>query len=345
MHPAPESVLVLRFSAAGDLVLTSPALEALKRAWPKTRLVVATKRVFAELIRHDPHVDEVVALEPGEGVVRFARRLSQRQPEVVLDLHAKARSAALRALVAHRRGVVWQKRGTLESAAVRLGWKTYRAGALIAERYQRAVDALVGELVPRGQLRYVVGPAEQAEADRVLSEAGVALDRPILGIAPGANWETKRWPADRYGGLAQRALERGVQVVLTGSVAEAEVAKRVQSLAPAAHDLIGKIPLSSLGGVITRCTAVVANDSAPMHIARGLGVPTLAIFGSTDPGQFDFSGHALLFAGVDCAPCHFYGRRRCPRGHFRCMVDLELERAWTALQPLLAGGRRELVRG
>jgi ADP-heptose:LPS heptosyltransferase len=119
----------------------------------------------------------------------------------------------------------------------------------------------------------------------------------------------------------------------------------VRAVAPEARDLIGKIPLASLGGVLARCTAVVANDSAPMHIARGLGVPTLAIFGSTDPGQFDFTGHALLFAGVDCAPCHFYGRRACPRGHFRCMLDLDVQRAWQALEPLLDGARRPLVRG
>ena len=95
-----------------------------------------------------------------------------------------------------------------------------------------------------------------------------------------------------------------------------------------------------LGGFVSRCTAFVANDSGPLHIARALGVPTLAIFGSTDPGMFDFAGHALLFAGVECAPCSFFGRTRCPRGHFRCMLDLTEERAWEALAPLLRAGRR-----
>src|SRR2546430_12033461 len=87
-------------------------------------------------------------------------------------------------------------------------------------------------------------------------------------------------------------------------------------------------------------TAFVANDSGPMHMARALGVPTLAIFGSTDPAMFDFAGHAMLFAGVECAPCSFFGRSRCPRGHFRCMLDLSEERAWEALAPLLRAGRR-----
>jgi ADP-heptose:LPS heptosyltransferase len=80
-----------------------------------------------------------------------------------------------------------------------------------------------------------------------------------------------------------------------------------------------------------------------MHMARGLGVPTLAFFGSTDPGMFDFSGHHALFAGVECSPCSFYGRSSCPKGHFRCMLDLDEERGWRALQPLLSGGRRPFL--
>ena len=80
-----------------------------------------------------------------------------------------------------------------------------------------------------------------------------------------------------------------------------------------------------------------------MHIARALGVPTLAFFGSTDPSMFDFHGHQVLFAGVECAPCSFFGRRRCPRGHFRCMLDLTEERAWGALSGLLSAGRLPLL--
>jgi len=67
------------------------------------------------------------------------------------------------------------------------------------------------------------------------------------------------------------------------------------------------------------------------------------VFGSTDRGMFDFQGHRVLFAGVPCSPCSFFGRSRCPRGHFRCMLDLEEEAAWRVLEPMLSGGRSELV--
>jgi heptosyltransferase-2 len=177
-------------------------------------------------------------------------------------------------------------------------------------------------------------------ADAALRGHGLDPERPLLGISPGANWETKRWPAERFAGLARRALAAGLQVAVQGSPGEAGLGQLVARAAPGAADLTGKLDIPGLGGFISRCSAFVANDSGPMHMARALGVPTLAIFGSTDPGMFDFKGHAMLFAGVECAPCSFFGRSRCPRGHFRCMLELTEQRAWDALEPLLRAGRR-----
>ena len=98
-------------------------------------------------------------------------------------------------------------------------------------------------------------------------------------------------------------------------------------------------------GSTTAAVNQILNDkrSISHNMARALGVPTLAFFGSTDPTMFDFHGHEVLFAKVPCAPCSFFGRRRCPRGHFRCMLDLGEERAWAALLPLLSAGRLPLL--
>lgn len=338
-----KTVLVLRFSAVGDVVLTAPAIEALRTAWPDARIVYAIKERLAHLVQHNPAVDEVVALRPGEGPFSYARRLRATKPDVVLDLHGKIRSIILRALIPGVPKVVWHKRDFGDTLPVKLALRPYHASMLFADRYHAAVEELVGRKLPRGRLRYFIGPDDLAAADRVLRAAGLNPELPILGLSPGANWETKRWPAERFAGLARRALAQGMQVAVQGSAAEAPLGRRVAQLAPGAVDLSGKLDLPGLGGFVSRCAALVANDSGPMHVARALGVPTLAFFGSTDPTMFDFSGHQMLFAGVECAPCSFFGRRRCPRGHFRCMLDLDEERAWSALSPLLRAGRLPLL--
>ncbi len=338
-RPAPKSVLVLRFSALGDVVLTSPAIEALRLAWPDTRIVFAVKERLAHVVQHNPNVDEVFPLKSGEGPLSFARRLRALSVDAVLDLHNKMRSKVLRALLPFRvRSVVWHKRDFRDTLPVKLALRPYHASMYFADRYHAAVEQLVGRELPRGRLQYFLGPSDRRLADEALSSAGVGLTQPLLGLSPGANWETKRWPKERFAELARSALAAGIQVAVQGSRDEQDLGAFIAKAAPGAVDLCGKLDLHALGGFLARCTALVANDSGPMHVARGLGVPTLALFGSTDPAMFEFGEHKVLFAGVECSPCSFFGRSRCPRGHFRCMLDLDAEGAWRALQPLLGRG-------
>src|SRR5947208_7539404 len=338
-----KTVLVLRFSAVGDVVLTAPAIAALREAWPDARIVYAIKERLAHLVEHNPNIDEVIALRDGEGPFSYASRLRAARPSVLLDLHGKIRSRILRALLPGVPKVVWHKRDFRDTLPVKLALRPYRASMLFADRYHAAVEEMVGRPLPKGKLQYFLGPEDLAVADGALRKAGLDPGRPLLGLSPGANWATKRWPAERFSGLARRALERGVQVAVQGSTREADLARTVVQHAPGTVDLSGKLDLRGLGGFIARCAAFASNDSGPMHMARALGVPTLAFFGSTDPSMFDFRGHEMLFAGVACAPCSFFGRRRCPRGHFRCMLDLTEDRAWGALEPLLSVGPRPLL--
>lgn len=342
---AARRVLVLRYSSAGDVLLTTPALEALATAWPDARITYVVKRAFAPLVRHHPAVHEVVVFDRGTSTLQLARDLARRRYDAILDLHGKPRGLFIKLRVPHGRSVRWKKRSLMDSALVKLGLKKYRADSTIATRYHRAVERLVGRELPRGRLRYVVGDEGRAEAAHVLDRAGVGDDRPLVGMSPGAMWETKRWPAERFGQLALRLGAAGFQVVVTGSEAEAALVREVVRVAPSAIDLAGKSGLSGLGGILERCTAFVANDSGPMHMARGLGVPTLAFFGSTDPGQFTFASHGLMWAHTECAPCSLYGRARCPKSHFRCMNDLTVDAAWKGLEPLLDGQRRPLPEG
>ncbi|MED5465704.1 MAG: glycosyltransferase family 9 protein [Myxococcota bacterium] len=342
---APKRVAVVRLSAAGDVVLTTPALESLKAAWPETEIIYVTKALYHPLIKHHPAVSQVVPWGPEDSVGVVRSRLLELGVDALLDLHSSQRSRLLRWSLPGKPAVVWNKRPWLTNLTVRSGIRPYRPAITIAQRYHRAVEALVGRELPPGRLRFYGGPAESEEAARVLREAGLDPERPLIGVSPGAKWNTKRWPAERFGEVIGRAQAAGFQCVITGSPDETDLAEAIQAVAPEAVNLIGKVPFSLLGGIIERCTAFLANDSAPMHISRGLGVPTLAFFGSTAPEQFHFEGHALLFSNEPCAPCHFYGRKACPKKHFNCLMNISADQAWLALQPLLDGERRGYLRG
>lgn len=339
----PEAVLVLRFSALGDVILLTPALSALRSAWPETRIVVAVGAGAAPVLAHDPNVSALVPLASGEGTLAYIRRLRAALPAsgrvAILDLHGKLRSLAIRALLPwDGPRVVWHKRDLVDTIGVQLRWRTWRSDRLQADRYHLAVESLVGRALPRGRLRCVVAPADIERAGALLAAAGRDPARPLVGMSPGAKWATKRWPAARFAALARHALAAGCDVAVQGSPEERALCAEVVALAPGALDLSGNVDVPTLMGLVHGCTAFVANDSGPMHLARALGVPTLAIFGSTDPGMFAWPGHRVLFAGLPCAPCSFHGRARCPLDHLACLLDIEVAKAWSALAQLLEAG-------
>ena len=316
---APTSLAVLRFGAVGDVLLTAPALEALRQAWPKTRILFVVKEPLRHLVAHNPDIDEAITLRSRRGIgTLLARRLRARgdssrarparQDPQSVDAGPSRRFALGDPAQAH----IW-----LRPWAVKLARRPYHAAMPFADRYHAAVEEAVGRSLPRGKLRYHLGPDDQRLGDELLEAVGIDFRRPLLGLSPGAGKATKRWPAERFGALAVRALQAGLQLFVQGTEQERTLAGAIRELAPAAVDLTGRLDLATLGGVLSRCTAFVTNDSGPMHMARGLGVPTLAIFGSTDPGMFEFVGHrALVACKLPCWRfCSFFGRSRCLEGH------------------------------
>ena len=89
--------------------------------------------------------------------------------------------------------------------------------------------------------------------------------------------------------------------------------------------------LATLPGFVSRCAAFVSNDSGPTHLALGLGVPTVAVFGSTDPAAVGVPEAAVARVAVDCGPCSFHGRRSCPRGDLRCLTEVSAAAVWARL--------------
>src|SRR5260370_6260659 len=237
MIEPPESVLVLRFSSVGDVILTAPAIEALHTAWPGTRIIYAVKEPLLHLVAHNPHVHQVVSLDARESLLSFSRRLRALRYGALLDLHGKIRSRLLRVLLPRTPRVIWHKRELSETLAVKLGFRTYKSRMPLADRYHLAVERLVGRGLKKGELRYYLGPEDQKIADQRLEAVGGDLRRPILRLSPGAHCETKRLPADGFGELANCAIAQGYQVVITGGQGALGLGTPSSSLAPRAVGL------------------------------------------------------------------------------------------------------------
>lgn len=317
------SILIVRFSSIGDVLLTTPLLRALRRRHPEATLTFVTKRALAPLISDNPHVNRVVALEPDEPVRHLARRLRPLTPTHGLDLHGSLRSRLLRLLVPGRwSGYRKRKlaRGWLIST--KLDW--YGRLVPVPERYFEAARHL--DVRPDGAPpEFAIGAGPRARVEEWLAAEGLPPGRsPFAVLAPGAAHLTKRWPTASWAALAGRLNARGLVPILVGGPADRGLASQIGD---GIRSVAGVFSLQETGALLARAKVVVSGDTGVMHMATGVGAPVVALFGPT-VRQFGFAPYAdrdralVLERPLDCRPCSAMGSARCPMGHHRCLDDI-----------------------
>jgi heptosyltransferase-2 len=230
----------------------------------------------------------------------------------------------------------------------------------VAERYFGAVQRL-GLKPDSGGLELALTEEERGQAGSRLPEregpaggptAGDGVRRRWLAVAPGARWATKRWPPESFAAAARRVAERhDLDVILLGSPEDAPISRALKEMlreaGVAVLDLTGRLGLRESAAVLSRASLLLSNDSGLMHVASALRVPTVAVFGSTAP-QLGFApyrapAHVIGVQGLPCRPCTHMGRPACPLGHFRCMREVDPERAVRAAGEFLSETRDEAL--
>ena len=328
-------VLIRGTNWIGDVVMTFPAIAAVRETLPAARVTVLVKPWVADLVRMHPAVDEVLVYErPGRhegagGILRLARELKARRFDAAILLQNAIEAAIIARLagIPVRAGYSTDARGLLLTHPVRL-----EAGIKAVHQslyYVEMLEAL-GFTPSRAPLALTPTDAQRIAAEQHLVRFGIAGRRPIVGMAPGAAYgPAKRWFADRFAAVADRLAERfSCPVLLFGSQGDRPSTEAVRSAAKTAIvDVAGRTNLGDAVALIARCDLFVTNDSGLMHVAGALGVPTVAIFGSTNPKTTYPLGErtVLVRRPVDCSPCL---KQECP-DDFRCMdlvtVDEVLE--------------------
>ena len=192
-------------------------------------------------------------------------------------------------------------------------------------------------------LELFLAPKAVQEATVLLSQAGHAENKPLIGLNPGAAYgPAKCWPKEKYAALANTLTARGYRIAVFGTRADQQAAAEIVAAAGRqVLDLTGKTSLAQAMACIARCHVFITNDSGLMHVAAALRIPIVAIFGSTDiVATGPFSEHAVIVRkAMPCSPCL---KPRCPQNHFQCMQQIsvaEVEQA--VVQYLQKTGNKE----
>ncbi len=194
------------------------------------------------------------------------------------------------------------------------------ARLLAAMNAPRVVDEIPTMAIPQ---------AVREKVRRTLRAYGVRPERPIFGLHPGGLYgRAKHWGDERYGELAQRLRNEGFEVVLLTSPGEREQAEAI-SEANDGLPIIGHDgDVLQLAAAISHCSIVVTNDSGPLHLSTALAVPSVSIFGPTDPDRTVIPGATrVLRKPFACQPCY---KRDCPLMHHRCMSEITVDDVFNA---------------
>jgi heptosyltransferase-2 len=324
-------ILLVQTAFLGDVVLTTPLLRELRRAHPAAEIVVLTTPLGAEALQGLPYINERISFDKDghdRGMSRtweLGRRLRMDGFDVGIAAQRSFRTGLLLRLAgtATRIGFegapgAWAYTKTAHWNADDHAVRRYLALAGPAGGDPRAAD-------PHPEL--AVLPQARETVDRLLIEAGVQPSDPILAVAPGSIWGTKRWTPEGYAEVVRSAMPIGLKAVLVGSPAERTLCEEIAKLAGGGYAILaGRSKVPELAALLARSRALVTNDSGPGHVASAVGTPVVTIFGPTVPAfgyaPFGVANRLVEHPSMPCRPCHPHGPKVCPLGHHRCMREI-----------------------
>ena len=336
-----EDILIRGVNWIGDAVMTMPAIRALRKAYPESKISLLVKPSVSPIFEIDPNINEVILYEESFkgilGKLRLAMRLKKRHFSKAI-LFQNAFDAALIAFFSGiPKRIGYNRDGRRLLLTYPIPFNGEDRGLHHIDYYLNLLS-YAGINTERTDPWIYLGIEERLAARDKLS----MLKRPILGINPGATYgSAKRWLPERFAEVANWFIkDTNGSIVIFGSAKEIEMADEIfiriePELRNKEHvlNLSGKTSLRELISLISECDAFVTNDSGPMHIAYAVGTPMAAIFGSTDPkltGPVGV-GDIVVKADFECSPCF---ERICRNNDMKCMYAVTSDDVYLAVKSI-----------
>ena len=328
----PHYFLLRSPNPLGDACMSIPAVRVVKSSRPDAHVTILCRSNLEELWKQQPEVDDVIAIPGKQKPSRVGELIRERRPYYdTAILFPNSTSSA------------WEtKAGGVEMTYGYAGHHRRRLLRWVIpeppaeppahhlNRYLHMVEQLGGDISDLDSLLAIPDPPSPVRADQKVWR---------IGLCPGAEFgEAKRWPLERFAEAAD-LLRAGypnsqIDVSLLGSPAEARLGEELAELISGPSDnWIGKTSVAELIDRLRECAVVVSNDTGTMHLAAVLGIPTVAIFGSTEPDLTSPMGHRhrVVREKAECSPCF---RRTCPID-FHCMTKIETGRVVDEIKSLI----------
>lgn len=333
----PRSILVLRPGAMGDVLLTTPALRGLRRAFPQARISILVTASGRAILEGNTNVDEMIVLDKTSlrSQANLLPQVRRKKFDLVIDFLCNPRTALIALFSGARLRLGYDVRMRRVAYNIQQPRDEYIDGEKVVKyAAQVNIDMLrcLGIESVDTELDFRVDDAAQKRVDEFL-RSHLAENRRFVGVCPSGTWAAKTWAVEGFAGLADRIVsELGHRVVILWGPDEKELAQKMASLMKTDSIVACETGIEEAGALIRRCALFISNDSGLKHIAVALGTPTVTIFGPTNPATWNppKAMHVAVCAEVGCLFCD---KNMCE--DMRCMNELGVATVFSAVQDTL----------
>lgn len=321
-----KKILIIRLSSLGDVLLTTPLIQSIKKKNPSIQIDFIVRAEFAEVVQDNPNLSEIYKYvnQKSDKQILINSLLSKNY-DLVIDLQNNLRSKEIVRLL-HCKVLRFKKNNFKKFLLVHFKLNLLKDAPQIPIRYANASG--INKLDDEGLDFYI-----ENKPDSRLNK-----NENYIGICPGAKHFTKRWPKEYFVELGKKLESANYKVVLFGGPDETQICNEIENALKNALKLCNK-SLLQVAADMKMCKAIYTNDSGLMHIASAVKVPVVAFFGSTvkEFGFYPYKANSieLEIKNLSCRPCTHIGRDTCPKIHFKCMKGIKPELAFNSLNKLV----------
>ena len=342
-------ILIVKLSSIGDVVHTLPSLDALRGAYPESRITWLVEENAHDIIKGHPCLDEIIVsrrktwtknlfrtstcLSTVVEILSFIKKLRSREYDLVLDFQGLFKSGVLTRLSGGKRRVGYNKTRELSYLFLNERVPPYNPDHHAVERYLDLVRYLDDKV---NEPKFLI-PLHNKDMERVrgfLCDNKIDNDVKIIAVCPGSRWETKLWHQERFGSLCDKIIDKfDAMILFIGDRNDQSMIDAITSkMRRHALNTAGMFNLKELAFLLGSVDLMITTDTGPMHIASAMETPVVAIFGPTAPwrtGPYG-NGHTPIKSKVACSPCF---KKKCNTKE--CMAEITVDHVFTSVSEKL----------
>jgi heptosyltransferase-2 len=327
-----KKILIFHTAFIGDIVLSTPLIKKIKYKYPDSEITYVTTPAGKKILENNPLLPKIISYDKRgkdngiKGILSLASVLKKEKFDIVYIPHRYLRSSLICFLAKIPKRIGYS---ISEGKLFLTEKKDYNKDLHEVDRLLNLVDI---DNFQDKKIDLYPSQEDYNYIEKIWQDENLE-DKKTIALAIGSKWYTKMWPIDYFNELINK-LEKldNIRLIIVGGKDELKLPVKYSEKS---INLIDKTSLLQLGALLSKVDILVTNDSSPIHIASAFDTYILAIFGATvqELGFYPWSKNSKVIENnkLDCRPCGLHGGNSCPEKHFKCMLDISVDKVYNEI--------------